>query len=117
MSAASPTTEDLKRWRRLIALAREAADGAPSVLPGGMRDQVVECRKRTVAPGVLTPANPFIRLVRLCDRWVQATTAKRRDMAAEMISAAEAAQQALDALMGERPDGAPARRERKDIDG
>ena len=63
--------------------------------------------------GVLTPANPFIRLVRLCDRWVQATTAKRRDMVAEVMAAVVAVELALDALAGE----APARRERKDIDG
>lgn len=113
MTAPSATPDDLKNWRRLIALAREAADGAPSLLPNGFRDHIVTCRKNTTAPGVLTATNPFVRLVRLCDRWAQATTAKRREMASEMIGAAEAAQQALGVLIGE----APARRERKDIDG
>ena len=50
MSVSSPSQNDLNNWRRLAALAREAVGGAPSVLPGGMRDHVVECRKRTAAP-------------------------------------------------------------------
>ena len=88
------TPEDAACWRDLIAAAGKAARGlATAAVPDLQR---------------VTRENPCVILVRLARRYCAETAAGRRDLQAELATAAEAAEAAIEA-------GQP--RRRKDIDG
>lgn len=101
------TPEDAACWRDLIAASGKAARGlATAAVPDLQR--VTHAAKNACAPGVVTRENPCVILVRLARRYCAETAAGRRDLQAELATAAEAAEAAIEA-------GQP--RRRKDIDG
>ncbi|MCA0366788.1 MAG: hypothetical protein LCH57_01830 [Proteobacteria bacterium] len=101
------TPEDEACWRDLVACSRKAAAGLASA-PVPALHRVTNAAKTACAPGVVTRDNPCVILVRLARRYCAETTSGRRELQAELATAAEAAEAALEA-------GQP--RRRKDIDG
>jgi hypothetical protein len=101
------TDDDERCWRDLIAAAEGAAQGAPSAAVPELK-RVAEAARNACAPGVVTRDNPCVVLAKLARRYVGETTAGRRELQAQLATAAEAAREALNA---------GGRRERRDIDG
>lgn len=77
------TTADIARWRRLL---RETARCAANRdLPLGDLDQACRAARRSVVPaGKADKANPFVRLVRLVQRFVVADALARHEMTVEL---------------------------------
>lgn len=104
------TAGDLACWRTLIAEARKAAAAEPSA-PAKALGAVARASKSACAPGVVSRENACVQLSRLARRYMDETTAGRRELRAALAAAADAAELVL-------PDPeAPTRKPRADIDG
>lgn len=113
--APSPTANDLKLWRGLIAKAEHCA-AKPLSDPQALFRQAQRCRKARMPVGHQGRESVFMRLLAFCDTWWRLTehpvVGGRADRAGELAGLAAACKKAL-----EPSAPAPDRRHRADIDG
>lgn len=112
------TGSDVKAWRRLVAEAEAAGCGSATL---GNLALAARSARRCVVPGVLSKANPFVRLQRASDQFVEAKPGQRLDLAADLAALVCECRGLLDALAprsgGADPPPDPPARFRADIDG
>lgn len=102
--AAEPTAAMLARWRRLV---REAAKiGASGSGVADLASAADAASKSVIPRGVLARDNPFVRLVRLAQRYVGEPTTGRPALARDL---SELADECRRLMRGPEPEAAPGR--------
>lgn len=106
--APEPSTEDLRRWARLIDAARRQA-GAPMAYAGDLAKRAKTAGRAVIPPRHCVRGGVFVRLVELGKVWAGLDRDQRVTRAGELLALADAVAAALD----EDRDG----RARADLDG
>lgn len=89
------TTADLARWRRLLREAGQVT--TRDAQPNGDFDKAVRDARRSVVPaGKADKTNPFVRLVRLGQRYVMADRVARGELNVELAGLAAQCSAILD---------------------
>lgn len=92
--ALAPTSEDLRRWKRLVRVARGLVD-RPTAAAGDLRQAARDAR-RSVAPH-WNAFDACCALVRLGQKWCDMNNAQRREKAAELGKLADQVEAAVEA--------------------
>lgn len=109
-------SEDLRRWRRLITVAKLVARD-PGFPIGDLRLARDRVRGRVMPVGQAVRGSAFDRLARLTDVWDQLTVEDRLARAEDLKTLAVACSAVMAADSPRGGTGRPGRRARADIDG
>lgn len=101
MSRPAASSEDLRRWRKLIREANRAADDIRATL--GDLDRAAVAAKRAIIPaGEVHASNRFVQLQRMAWRFVRETSTGRLQLAPELAELAAACASAMPARAPDR---------------